>query len=73
VALEVSDNGTGMSPDVQERIFDPFFSTKVAGRGLGLAAIRTIVRDHHGGIRVDSSPGRGSRFSLRFPGAGAPP
>jgi PAS domain S-box-containing protein len=73
VALEVSDNGTGMSADVQERIFDPFFSTKISGRGLGLAAIRTIVRDHHGGIRVESIPGRGSRFSLRFPGACAPP
>jgi PAS domain S-box-containing protein len=67
VFLEVRDDGVGMSPDVMARIFDPFFSTKASGRGLGLAAVLGIVRGHQGALRVDSTPGAGSTFRLFLP------
>jgi CheY-like chemotaxis protein len=67
VFLEVRDDGAGMTPEVQARIFDPFFSTKASGRGLGLAAVLGIVRGHQGALRVDSAPGAGSTFRLFLP------
>jgi len=67
VFLEVSDNGTGMSPDVLTRIFEPFFTTKFAGRGLGLAAALGIVRSHSGALRVESKLGEGTTFTLFLP------
>jgi two-component system cell cycle sensor histidine kinase/response regulator CckA len=70
VCLHVEDNGSGMSPETLERIFEPFFSEKGAGRGLGLAAMRGIVRAHRGAIAVDSQPGRGTRFTVVFPALG---
>jgi len=67
VRLSVSDTGCGMSPEVQARIFDPFYSTKFAGRGLGLAAVQGIVRGHGGTIQVTTAPGQGSRFEILLP------
>ncbi|MBK9037419.1 MAG: PAS domain S-box protein [Myxococcales bacterium] len=64
VVLEVADAGTGMPPETVQRIFDPFFTTKQTGRGLGLAAVSGIVRSHQAGLRVESTPGLGSRFSI---------
>jgi PAS domain S-box-containing protein len=65
--LEVNDTGMGMSPQVQARIFEPFYTTKFTGRGLGLSSMQGIVRGHGGGIRIDSKVGQGTTFLLAFP------
>ncbi len=67
VFIEVQDTGCGMTAEVQQRLFDPFFSTKFTGRGLGLAAVLGIVRGHKGSIKVESVPARGSTFRILFP------
>jgi signal transduction histidine kinase len=74
VALVVEDTGIGMSEQVQEKIFLPFFTTKDAdqGTGLGLSVVHGIVTAHGGTIQVSSEVGRGSRFEVRFPVGGEP-
>ncbi len=67
VVLEVTDNGCGMSIETQARMFEPFFSTKFTGRGLGLAAVLGIVRGHKGALKVKSALGQGTTFQLLLP------
>jgi PAS domain S-box-containing protein len=69
VFLEVSDPGQGIDEETQNRIFEPFFSTKFAGRGLGLASVLGIVRGHHGAIKLLTGAGAGTRFRVLFPPA----
>lgn len=66
VRLEVKDSGPGMPPEVAERAFDPFFSTKFLGRGLGLSEVLGIMRAHGGAVRLESAPG-GTSVQLYFP------
>ncbi|MBK8789092.1 MAG: response regulator [Holophagaceae bacterium] len=72
VILEVSDTGCGMSPEVQARIFDPFYTTKTTGRGLGLSALLGILRGHHAGLQIDSRPGEGTTFRIYFRASALP-
>lgn len=67
VRLEVSDTGCGMDEQTRVRIFEPFFSTKEQGRGLGLSAILGIMRSHKGGVKIASAPGRGTSVRVIFP------
>jgi two-component system nitrogen regulation sensor histidine kinase NtrY len=67
VRVEIADSGVGMTAEVRARIFEPYFSTKSDGTGLGMAIVSAIVADHSGFIRVRDNQPRGSRFILEFP------
>jgi len=69
VVIRVEDTGHGVPEDLQSRVFDPFFTTKDvgAGTGLGLSITYGIIRDHGGGISLESSPGRGAAFVVELP------
>jgi signal transduction histidine kinase len=66
-SLTVRDTGSGVTNEVLERLFDPFFSTKLLGRGLGLALVLSVARSLGGGVAVETVPGRGSTFRLLLP------
>ncbi|ETW94956.1 MAG: hypothetical protein ETSY1_32655, partial [Candidatus Entotheonella factor] len=74
VCLTVQDTGPGITPDIIERIYDPFFTTKSVGEGtgMGLAIVHSIVTDHGGAISVISSPGEGSTFQVYLPQVNTP-
>jgi PAS domain S-box-containing protein len=67
VCLSVEDNGKGMDKETVSKIFDPFFTTKFQGRGLGMAAVYGIIRNHDGWISIDSEPGRGTVVRIYLP------
>ena len=67
VRISISDQGTGIAPEHLDRIFDPYFTTKNEGNGLGLASCYSIIRNHKGGITVESEPGAGSTFTIHLP------
>ncbi len=69
VCLAVTDTGHGFDEDVARRLFEPFFTTRSAGTGLGLATVHEIVRDNDGAMNVQSKPGSGSRFEAWLPAA----
>ncbi|OGD21926.1 MAG: hypothetical protein A2W03_11135 [Candidatus Aminicenantes bacterium RBG_16_63_16] len=65
--LTVKDSGIGMDKDLLDRVFDPYFSTKDAGTGLGLPIARKIIEDHGGAIQAESAPGRGTKITITLP------
>jgi PAS domain S-box-containing protein len=71
VRISVTDEGPGIDPQIRQKIFDPFFTTKTKGTGLGLSVSQSIVRQHHGRIEVESTPGRGATFSVFLPASPA--
>jgi signal transduction histidine kinase len=70
IEVTVRDTGVGMTPEVQARIFDPFYTTKSRGTGLGLAIVHTLVEAHQGTIDVQSALGKGTGFTLALPALG---
>ncbi len=69
VELSVADTGSGISPEALPRLFDPFYSTKERGTGLGLAFVQEVVQEHGGTVRCDGAPGQGARFTIALPAA----
>lgn len=67
VQLSIQDTGVGIPPDLTDKIFDPFFTTKEAGHGLGLATCYSIIKRHDGCIEVESTPGKGTTFTIFLP------
>ena len=69
VCVRISDHGPGVPPDLRDRIFEPYFTTKEQGTGLGLALVRQAVDTHGGTIVVSETPGGGATFTVNLPGA----
>jgi signal transduction histidine kinase len=67
--VSIADSGPGIPPGLRERIFYPFFTTKDAGSGVGLAKAQKIVTSHGGSIELESAPGAGATFRVRLPAA----
>ena len=67
IQITIQDNGCGMSPQIEEHLFDPFFTTREDGHGLGMSAVLGIVRTHAGGINFISNQGEGTKFYVAFP------
>lgn len=67
VFLNVKDNGKGIPPKLTEKIFEPFYTSKINGTGLGLAVVKSVIRSHHGDITLLKSPNTGAEFSIRLP------
>lgn len=67
VKITIQDEGEGIAPEYLEKVFDPYFSTKEKGSGLGLASTHSIIHKHNGTITVDSIPGQGTTFNIRLP------
>ncbi len=67
IEISVADSGKGMTPDVLEQVFNPFFTTKPQGTGLGLSIVYQIIREHGGQIDVQSTPGKGTTFNILLP------
>jgi two-component system sporulation sensor kinase A len=73
VRLEIADTGTGIPPEVLARVWEPFFSTKADGNGLGLSICRSILRELGGALDIASSPGAGTTVTLTVPVLETPP
>ena len=67
IKISIQDSGIGMPANVVDKIFDPYFSTKHKGRGLGLSIVHSIIKKHHGHISTESAPGVGSTFTIYLP------
>jgi two-component system, NtrC family, nitrogen regulation sensor histidine kinase NtrY len=65
--IEISDTGTGLTPEERDRLFTPYYTTKGHGTGLGLAVAQSVISDHNGSITVQSEPGRGTTFTIQLP------
>lgn len=71
VLVRVTDTGAGIAPELQPRVFDPYFSTKKSGTGLGLPTVRRVAAEHGGSLQLESEVGKGTQFTLRLPVASA--
>lgn len=67
VLIEVIDTGPGIPPEEQEKVFDPYYTTRSDGTGLGLPICRRIIEEHHGHIELHSEPGKGTCFTIELP------
>jgi two-component system, NtrC family, nitrogen regulation sensor histidine kinase NtrY len=67
IQIDVSDTGTGLTPEETARLFTPYYTTKQHGTGLGLAIVQSVISDHRGSITVESAPGKGATFHIELP------